>query len=210
MKKFTQLVIIAVLFLSTIAFAQSPQKMSYQAVVRNAANNLVTSQAVGMKISILQGSATGTAVYAETQSTTSNNNGLVSLQIGGGTVVTGTFATINWANGPYFIKTETDPASGTNYTITGTSQLLSVPFALYAATSGNSTPGTNGTNGQGVPTGGTANQVLSKVDGTDYNTTWVTPGGADNLGNHIATTTLNLNSNAITSATNITATGTAT
>ena len=157
MKKFTQLVIIAVLFLSTIAFAQSPQKMSYQAVVRNAANNLVTSQAVGMKISILQGSATGTAVYAETQSTTSNNNGLVSLQIGGGTVVTGTFATINWANGPYFIKTETDPASGTNYTITGTSQLLSVPFVLYAATSGSSNPGTNGTNGQGVPTGGTAN-----------------------------------------------------
>ena len=133
MKKITTLF---ALLLTSVLFAQAPQKMSYQAVVRNASNNLVVSQAVGMKISILQGSATGTAVYTETQNATSNTNGLVSLEIGGGTVVTGTFATINWANGPYFIKTETDPTGGTNYTITGTSQLLSVPFALYAATSG--------------------------------------------------------------------------
>ncbi|MEA3508406.1 MAG: FISUMP domain-containing protein, partial [Synergistota bacterium] len=74
----------------------------------------------------------GTAVYVETQTPTTNVNGLVSIEIGAGTVQSGDFTTIDWANGPYFIKTETDPAGGTNYTITGTSQLLSVPYALHA------------------------------------------------------------------------------
>lgn len=126
------------------AFAQAPEKMSYQAVIRNTANALITNQVVGMKISILQGSASGAVIYAETQTPTSNNNGLVTLEIGGGTPVTGTFASINWANGSYFIKTETDPTGGTSYTITGTSQLLSTPYALYAKTSGNSTLGDAG------------------------------------------------------------------
>jgi hypothetical protein len=87
-----------------------------------------------MQISILQGSASGTVVYVETQKPTTNANGLVSIEIGGGTVVNGAFATIDWANGLYFIKTETDPTGGTNYTITGTNQLLSVPYALHAKT----------------------------------------------------------------------------
>ncbi|HZK08330.1 MAG TPA: hypothetical protein VFC92_09025 [Bacteroidales bacterium] len=85
-----------------------------------------------MQISILQGSASGTAVYVETQTPTTNANGLASIEIGAGTVQTGDLATIDWANGPYFIKTETDPEGGANYTITGTSELLSVPFALHA------------------------------------------------------------------------------
>ena len=356
-------IFIVAFFFALNANAQAPEKMSYQAVVRNTANNLVTNQAVGMKISILQGSITGTAVYAETQTPTSNTNGLVSFEIGAGNPLSGTFAGIDWANGPYFVKTETDPTGGINYTISGVSQLLSTPYALYAKTSGSSIPGpqgiqgltgatgpqgiagtngtngadgaigatgaqgtigltgatgatgpvgpqgiqgltgaigpqgiagtngtngadgaigatgpqgsigltgatgpqgisgtngtngatgaqgtigltgatgatgpvgpqgiqgiqgltgatgpqgiagsngTNGTNGQGVPTGGAANQVLAKIDGTNYNTAWVTPAGADNLGNHTATTTLNMNSNAITNTTNITATGTAT
>ena len=85
-----------------------------------------------MKVSILKGSATGTAVYVETHKPTTNANGLVSVSIGGGTVVSGAFADIDWANGLYFIKTETDPAGGTSYSITGISQLLSVPYALHA------------------------------------------------------------------------------
>ncbi len=120
--------IFAAVLLSASVFAQSPEKMSYQAVIRDASENLVTSQTVGMQISILQGTAGGSAVYTETQTPTTNVNGLISIEIGGGTG----FDTINWANGPYFIKTETDPAGGTNYTITGTSQLLSVPYALHA------------------------------------------------------------------------------
>ncbi|MCK4661553.1 MAG: fibrobacter succinogenes major paralogous domain-containing protein [Bacteroidales bacterium] len=129
-------IILAIVLLTVSMFAQSPEKMSYQAVVRNASNNLITNTDVGMQISILQGSATGTAVYVETQTPTTNANGLVSIEIGGqnATIISGDFTIIDWANDTYFIKTETDPAGGTNYTITGTSQLLSVPYALYAKT----------------------------------------------------------------------------
>ena len=123
---------VGALLLTLSSFAQAPEKMSYQAVIRDASNTLVTNQQVGMQISILQGS---TAVYEETQTPTSNTNGLVSLEIGTGTIVSGIFSSIDWSAGTYFIKTETDPAGGTNYAITGTSQLLSVPFALYANTS---------------------------------------------------------------------------
>lgn len=126
------------LLLITSVFAQAPQKMSYQAVIRDASSMLVANQLIGMQISILQGTAAGTAVYIEIQTPTSNANGLVSLEIGAGSVVSGTFATIDWANDSYFIKTETDPTGGTNYTIIGTSQLLSVPYALFATSSGNS------------------------------------------------------------------------
>ena len=164
MKNIKLIVILTHLLIGTLAFAQAPEKMSYQAVIRNTANALVTNQPVGMKISILQGSATGTAVYAEIQTPTSNTNGLVSLEIGGGSVVTGTFAAINWGNGPYFIKTETDPTGGSSYTITGTSQLVSSPYALYAKTAKN-----------GLPTGGTAGQVLS-TDGTEVS--WINTPGA--------------------------------
>ena len=131
--------ILAGLLLTANVFAQAPQKMSYQAVIRNSSNALITSTPVGMKISILQGSSTGTAVYVETQTPSTNANGLVSLSIGTGTPVTGTFAGINWATGPYFIKTETDPTGGTAYTIAGTNELMSVPYALFSAA---------GTNGQ--------------------------------------------------------------
>lgn len=122
-------------FIAACLFAQAPEKMSCQAVIRDASNNLVTNQSVGMQISILQGSASGTVVYTETQTPSTNTNGLVSIEIGSGTVVSGNFTTINWANnGPFFIKTETDPTGGTNYTIAATSQLLSVPYALHAKT----------------------------------------------------------------------------
>jgi hypothetical protein len=119
-------------FISPFASAQTPQKMSYQAVIRNASDALVVSHAVGMKISILQGSSSGSAVYEETHTPTTNSNGLATIKIGEGTVVSGTFAMIDWSNGTYYIKKETDPAGGTSYLITGTSQLLSVPYALYA------------------------------------------------------------------------------
>ena len=126
--------ILLAVFLTATVWAQSPNKMSYQAVIRNSSEALVTNTTVGMQISILQGSASGTAVYVETQSPTTNANGLISIKIGDGTVQSGDFTNIEWANGPYFIKTETDPAGGTDYTITGTSQLLSVPYALHAKT----------------------------------------------------------------------------
>ena len=149
--------ILLAVFLTATVWAQSPNKMSYQAVIRNASNNLVTSTAVAMQISILQGSTGGSAVYVETQTPTTNFNGLVNIEIGGGTVVSGNFSTINWANGPYFVKTETDPDGATGgiaYTITGTSQLLSVPYALYAANAGTATGGGNFTHYIGEEYGG--------------------------------------------------------
>jgi hypothetical protein len=153
------------LFTSSI-WAQVPQKMSYQAVIRNSSNVLVSNTTVGVKISVVQGTATGTAVYVETHSTSTNANALVSLQIGGGSVLSGSFVAINWANGPYFIKTETDPAGGTNYSISGTTELLSVPYALSAGQS-SPAPGNavgdmqywNGTAWVLLPIGGTG-QVL--------------------------------------------------
>ncbi len=136
MKK-SLLTIVLLLSVMVSVFAQAPQKFSYQAVVRDAGNNLVAARSVGVQISILQGTATGAAVYVETQNVTTNANGLMTLEIGAGTAVSGDFSTIDWADGPYFLKTETDPDGGTNYTIEGTQQLLSVPYALYAGNAAN-------------------------------------------------------------------------
>ncbi|NBP74555.1 MAG: hypothetical protein EBU61_00755 [Crocinitomicaceae bacterium] len=131
------------LIISSI-FAQAPQKMSYQAIIRNSNDSLLISTPVGMRISLVQGSPTGTVVFTETQTATTNTNGLVSLQIGMGTAVSGTFASINWASGPYYVKTETDLAGGTNYTIISSNEILSVPYALFSA---NGTPGPQGPQG---------------------------------------------------------------
>ncbi len=163
------------ILISGILFAQSPQKMSYQAVVRDASNKLVVNHQVGMQISIVQSSEDGKVVYTETQTPTTNANGLVSIKIGDGAG----FASIDWSAGPYFIKTETDPAGGTSYTITGVSQLLSVPYALYAKNSGSSIPGPQGEQGiqgeKGVrgergiqgETGATGPQGVTGADGQD-------------------------------------------
>ena len=130
--------LIAILLLCAVSlFAQTPEKFSYQAVVRNASNALVTDAQVGVRVSILQGSASGNAIYVETHSATTNANGLLTVEIGGGIVQQGSFADIDWANGPYFIKTETDPNGGSSYTVTSTQQLLSVPYALYSKEAGN-------------------------------------------------------------------------
>ena len=156
--------LIVSVILATNLFSQVPEKMSYQAIIRNSSNSLVTNAPVGMQISILQGSANGTVVYIETQQPTSDDNGLVSLEIGTGSVVSGTFPSIDWANGPYFIKTESDPLGGTNYSITGTSQLLSVPYALYAKTAGNSIPGPQG------PAGNDGSDGANGIDGSNGKT----------------------------------------
>jgi uncharacterized protein (TIGR02145 family) len=129
MKK-TILLLITIILMVNLS-AQSPARMSYQAVVRNASNALVVNTPVKMRISILQGSASGTAVYTELHNPTTNANGLATFEIGGGTSPSGSFTGIDWSKGPFFIKTETDPANGNNYSITGTTQLLSVPYAMY-------------------------------------------------------------------------------
>jgi uncharacterized protein (TIGR02145 family) len=136
------------LFVELIS-AQAPQKLSYQAIIRDNANNLVKNAPVGMRLSLMFGAPGGTSVFVETHQTTTNINGLVSISIGSGTPVSGAIAGIDWAAGQYFIKTETDPTGGINYTVVGNSQLLSVPYALYANTAGSSAVGPQGP--QGIP-----------------------------------------------------------
>ena len=139
MKKITTL-LAALTILLTIQ-AESPQKISYQAIIRNTKGALVTNQNVGMKISIQKWviaipKSYYSTIYAETQSSATNENGLVSIAIGKGTLVEGSvlFKDINWGAEPLFLKTEIDPAGGNAYSITSTTELLSVPYALHAKT----------------------------------------------------------------------------
>jgi hypothetical protein len=108
MKTLVMLIMLCALWLNVMA--QAPQKISYQAVIRDASGKLVTNHVVGMRITILKGSLPGTNVYQETQTPTTNANGLVTIEIGGGA----RFDTIHWGNGVHCLKTETDPAGGTN------------------------------------------------------------------------------------------------
>jgi hypothetical protein len=132
-----KMLLILVLAITTIGFSQTPEKMSYQAIVRDANGDLLSKKPVGMQISILQNSTTGAAVYIESHTITTNINGLVTLEIGTGTIISGNFSTIDWGVDSYFIKTEIDIVGGTSYSISGTSQLLSVPYALHAKTADN-------------------------------------------------------------------------
>ena len=131
--------LLTAILLTNVVWAQAPEKMSYQAVIRGTDNILYTNQDVSMQIGILQGSASGDLLYLEDHTPTTNKNGLISIEIGAGSSVSGSFADIDWSKGPYFILTMTDPTGGTNYSITGTSQLLSVPYALHAQTAENIT-----------------------------------------------------------------------
>lgn len=131
MKRFTGL-LFAFFTILTFCFAQAPQKMTYQAVVRDANDNLVINSQVGIQISVLQFSTTGTPVYIENHSPVTNENGLFSLEIGGGSQVIGDFNDIAWRNGPFFLETQIDLEGGTGYDITLTTELLSVPYALLA------------------------------------------------------------------------------
>ena len=131
MKKF--LTITAVLFLTNLLFAQVPQAINYQAVARTADGVIIPTQNVGIRFSILEGSITGTILYSETHQTITNSYGLFTLAIGKGTPVTSTFASINWASGTdKFLKVEIAAGGGTTYQLQGTTQLLSVPYALYS------------------------------------------------------------------------------
>ena len=149
MKKLYFLLLSVSLTLST--WAQAPEKMSYQAVVKDASSGLVTNQKIGMQMSILQG-AEGTAVYVETHQPTTNSNGLVSISVGTGAPTSGSFRDIDWSKGPYFLQTEIDPAGGTSYTISGKSEIESQPYAFHATTA------TTAENG--LKAGGSTGQIM--------------------------------------------------
>lgn len=157
MKKYENHCLFALIFLTQTFFgnAQAPNRISYQSVVRNADNQLVANQKVTLKISIIQSSVNGVEVYAEKHTKETNANGLLSIQIGNGQLLGGDFSLIDWGRGPYFVNSEIDSNGGENYNISGTSQMLSVPYALYAERSGGGTQGPPGPQGpagqQGAP-----------------------------------------------------------
>ena len=127
-------ILILTVFTEGKTYAQAPDKISYQAVIRDSENQLLVNSFINIEISILGDSTASTIYYQELHETSTNENGLISIQIGSGTELTNQFNTLNWSNGPYFLKTRIDPLRDGNYTLEGMSQLLSVPFALHAKT----------------------------------------------------------------------------
>jgi uncharacterized protein (TIGR02145 family) len=184
----------ALLITTVLAFAQAPQGINYQAVVRDAGGNELVNQAVSLRMTILENNTT--TVYQETHSATTNGFGLVNLVIGQGTATLGAFNAIDWSTGNYFAQTEVDVTGGTNYALMGSQQLMSVPYALYAESAGGGSGNVNISvsptgdtlyfgNGQWVLIGGlstlngilwgedlvyTVGQGVTDIDGNEYET----------------------------------------
>ena len=141
------------LCIATLVFAQTPQTFSYQAVVRDSSWQVLQNQSIGVKVAIIEDVASGTIVYEEEHTATTNDIGLINLAIGGGNVLQGTMRAINWGGFDHFLEISVDVSGGTTYVAMGTTQLRSVPYALFAETSNN--PGPQGATGpqgiQGLP-----------------------------------------------------------
>lgn len=172
MKKLILTLSVLAIYAITV-LAQAPEKMNYQGVARDNAGNILANQAVGLRISLRSGSPTGTIVYQETQGITTNQFGLFAIEIGAGTVGTGTFSSINWGGNSYYVQVEMDPAGGSTYQNMGTAQLISVPYALYAKASGTSGPtgptgatGASGSAGTPGATGATGATGAANANGT--------------------------------------------
>ena len=157
--------LLAAVTLSAMLFAQAPQSFSYQTVIRDASWTVLDNQSVGIKISILEDVSNGTVVYEETHSATTSTIGLVNLSVGDGTVLTGLFNTIDWGNHTYFIEVAVDVTGGASYIVMGSTQLRSVPYALYAENSG--TAGPQGPIGLTGPAGANGIDGANGVDGVD-------------------------------------------
>ncbi|MFZ4378009.1 MAG: hypothetical protein ACOYN9_16745, partial [Saprospiraceae bacterium] len=125
--------IIVLLIFPLLGISQAPTKINFQSVLRNTNGEVLSNSAVSLRISILSGTINGSAVYIETHTKTTDTGGLMSLQIGGGTVLSGVFANINWGSSAHFIKLEADFSGGNSYVLLGTQELMSVPYALYAS-----------------------------------------------------------------------------
>ncbi|MGV6862007.1 MAG: hypothetical protein ACWA41_09560 [Putridiphycobacter sp.] len=123
-------------FITLNTFAQTPEKINYQAIVRDVQGIVVANQTVSVKIQITESLPfpSGTVIFEEEHAVTTNSYGLVNIKIGTGTAVTGTISSIDWGNNAHFLTSSIDPAGGTNYTLVGTSELVSVPYALHAKT----------------------------------------------------------------------------
>lgn len=145
----------ALLFLCITGVAQTPNKFNYQAVARNSQGQYIPNANINLRLTILSGSATGTPVYSETRKVTTNNAGLFSVVIGspGATSTTGSITAIDWSTGNMYLKVEADPIGGTNFVAMGSTELVSVPYALYAVNGRKGDPGATGPQGPVGPQG---------------------------------------------------------
>lgn len=194
-----RIILTTIILLAAIAIslAQSWQKFNYQGVARDAAGEVIDNQAVSVRISIHSGTMAGPTEYQETHTVTTNDFGLFDLAIGGGTVVSGDFTIIPWGSDNFFVQVEMDPAGGTAYADMGTSELLSVPFAMYAVNAG--VPGVTGPTGPQGPIGltgatgptgplvsGATNQTLRSQSGL-----WEASSNLSNTGTNVGVGLLN-------------------
>jgi hypothetical protein len=158
------------LFIWLATYAQAPARFSYQALIRDNSDALVRNQSVGIRISILQGSPSGSVRYSEVHSVQTNTNGLVTLQVGNGTTSSGSMSNINWeSGGSHFIKSEVDPNGGSAYNITATTQLLSVPYALSAGSAPDNNWSESGNNISNSNSGNVGIGTSSPIQKLDVN-----------------------------------------
>jgi hypothetical protein len=165
--------------LSVMLYAQTPQSFSYQTVIRDANWNVLANQSVAIQISIIEDAPNGLVVYKEKHSSTTSQIGLVNLAVGEGIILSGDFTTIDWGSHSYFIQVAVDVSGGSNYLVMGSTQLRSVPYALYAETSGN--PGPQGPIGLTGPQGPAGNDGVDGVDGAVGATGPQGPAGNDGV-----------------------------
>ena len=168
MRSFFLTAIVGVITTVTL-IAQTPEGMNYQAVVRDASGLPIANQTIGVRATILAQPST-TVVFQETHTVSTNQFGLINLVIGGGSIGQGSLSSINWGTGTYWLQTETDVLGGTNYTLLGSQQLMTVPYAFYAETSGDG--------GQAGPTGPTGPSGADGADGVGGQTGATGPTGA--------------------------------
>jgi hypothetical protein len=166
--------VLMVLSLNTI-MAQAPQAIPYQGVARNGSGNILSNQSIGLRLSIHDLTAAGAVVYSETHTTVTTNLGLFNLNIGSGTPIVGTLAGVIWGVGAKFIQVEMDPTGGTTYIDMGTTQLNSVPYALFAGQSGSTANGTLDYIAKWTPNGTTLGNSVLFDDGTNVGLSTITP-----------------------------------
>ena len=163
---------IALAIWASLAFAQAPQAINYQGIARDLTGNPLINHAIGLQMTIHNTSPIGPVDYQETFTVNTNQFGLYTVQIGRGTIVSGTFPAIAWGTSSHFLEVGMDPNGGNSFVAAGTSELISVPYALYAETSGNGAgpigpTGATGTNGVDGATGAQGIQGLTGNTGAD-------------------------------------------
>ncbi|MBK7668735.1 MAG: hypothetical protein IPJ32_16220 [Sphingobacteriaceae bacterium] len=157
-----RIVVIICLFIAGFVKSQAPEKINYQGIARDALGNIITTP-IGIKFEIHQGGATGPVIYDETHTIIPSSVGVFTAAIGGGAVGTGTFSNISWGTNSYFLTVNMDPTGGTSYSTVGTSQLLSVPYALYAKTSGNASTTYSAGAGISISSGSIINTAMNQT-----------------------------------------------